>query len=644
VRPPWHDRAASALWHALPRALQRLGAARAHAGRRFVAEVRAHADAFAPLSDEQLSAQAAVLRLQLRRDGFAAALVARCFGLVQETAVRTLGKRHHDCQVMAGWALLQGTLVEMATGEGKTIAATLPVCTAALAGLPVHVITVNDYLATRDAQDMGPLYRRLGLSVGTVVHGLSTPQRRAAYGCDITYCTNKELAFDYLRDRVALGERSSRTHLALDRLRADTARAAGVVLRGLWFAIVDEADSVFVDDARTPLILSRMTDSGFDAAQCAQALDLAQRLQEGLHYTADLRLRRIRVTPRGIDRVAEESQPDAGFGARRLEEAVQQALSALLLYRRDQQYVVAEGKVQIVDESTGRVMPDRAWERGLHQMIEAKEGLALTAGRQTLGRITYQRLFRRYARLGGMTGTAREVSAEIGRVYGLGVVDVPLDKPSRRTAGGVRCLPTVALKWQAVADAVERLAVQAARPVLVGTRSVQASEELSAQLSSRGIDHVVLNAKQDAHEAEVVAAAGGPGRVTVATNMAGRGTDIALAPGVAGRGGLHVILTEYNESRRVDRQLFGRCARQGDPGSVEVIVSLQDELFTAQAGALARWLALRFGRDGPPPRWTALLRRVAQWRAERRNMEVRMQTLEHDRRLAQTLAFSGRGE
>jgi preprotein translocase subunit SecA len=324
---------------------------------------------------------------------------------------------------------------------------------------------------------------------------------------------------------------------------------------------------------------------------------------------------------------------------------VTQALSALLLYRRDQHYVVSEGKVQIVDESTGRVMADRSWERGLHQLIEAKEGCEPTERRETLARLTYQRLFRRYLRLAGMTGTAREVAAEVRRVYGLDVVRIPLNRPSQRRILSPQMHGTRLQKWAAVADQVERLAIGRGRPVLIGTRSVRASEEISALLNERGIDHALLNAKQDRQEAEVVAQAGQPARVTVATNMAGRGTDIRLGEGVAGRGGLHVILSEYHESARIDRQFFGRGARQGDPGSCQAITSLEDELFVVHGG-LATRLLQRARKRGAwlPPSAFALLRRLSQFAAERRNAYIRVRNLDLDRRLDRVLAFSGRGE
>jgi len=321
-----------------------------------------------------------------------------------------------------------------------------------------------------------------------------------------------------------------------------------------------------------------------------------------------------------------------------------QALSALHLFALDQHYVVSESKVQIVDEFTGRIMADRSWERGLHQMIEAKEGVELTARRETLARITYQRLFRRYLRLAGMTGTAQEVAPEIWAIYRLDVVKVPLNRPSRRTHAPGRLFATAQEKWQAVADAAERCAHAQRRPVLIGTRSVRASEELSRVLDARGLAHALLNAKQDREEAEVVAAAGAPGRITVATNMAGRGTDIRLSPDVIARGGLQVILTECHESARIDRQLFGRCARQGDPGSCAMLVSLQDELFLTYAPWLTRF-ALNSGTwVQRSPLTLAMLRIAAQAAAERRNARVRADTLKLDRRLEKTLAFSGQAE
>ena len=643
----WHDRIAEFLLAGAYRPLRNRLRDPVHALRRIVELAARHEQALRSAADDALLSRARGMRARLRRRGFLPELVGESFALVREASTRTIGKRHFEPQLMGGWALLQGKLAELETGEGKTLTATLPTCAVALAGYPVHVITVNDYLAQRDAEEMGPLYRFLGLSVGVVVQGMGRAERRDAYARAVTYCTNKELAFDYLRDRVALARRSSRLHLALDRLRGGPAREEELVLRGLYFGLVDEADSVFIDEARTPLILSSTSSDADEQEQCERALEIAERLAAGQDYTVDAAERSVTLTAAGKTSVTRYGAALEGLWAssRARNELVTQALSALILFRRDQHYVVADGKVQIVDESTGRVMPDRAWERGLHQLIEAKEGCPITGRRETLARLTYQRLFRRYVRLAGMTGTAREVAREIGIVYGLDVVRIPLHLPTRRAYHGVRVCDTHEQKWNVVAESVELIARGLGRPVLIGTRSVKASEELSAVLTRRGIEHALLNAKQDKAEADVIAVAGEAGRVTVATNMAGRGTDIRLGSGVAEAGGLHVILTEYHESRRIDRQLFGRCGRQGDPGSCEAIVSLEDETFTVYAPGATRLVRrLRERRGALPAAVYAALRALAQFSAERRNLFVRVQNLKQDRRLDQILAFSGRGE
>jgi preprotein translocase subunit SecA len=494
---------------------------------------------------------------------------------------------------------------------------------------------------------MGPLYRFLGLSVGTVVQGQSREARRQAYANSLTYCTNKELAFDYLRDRVALADRGSRLHLALEKLSGRLQRESELVLRGLYFGIVDEADSIFIDEARTPLILSATGGAGEAQKQCARALEIALGLEAGREYLTELVERKVSLTAAGRDRLEELAQDWAGVwtSVRGREELITQALSALILFHRDQHYVVSEGKVQIVDESTGRVMPDRSWEGGLHQMVEAKENCELSLPRQTLARLTYQRLFRRYIRLAGMTGTAREVAREIKSIYGLDVVRIPLHRPSQRRHQAPKIFRTRREKWTAVADCVARLSADAGRPVLIGTRSVKASEEISAVLNERGIEHALLNAKQDQLEAQVIARAGEPRRVTVATNMAGRGTDIRLGAGIAEQGGLHVILTEYHESRRIDRQFFGRCARQGDPGSCEAMVSLEDEIYSVYAPAETALIAPVARRvEAMSALLYRALRGLAQFRAERRASYIRLQNLAQDRRLERVLAFSGRAE
>src|SRR4051812_42833960 len=413
--PGIHDKAATFLLGCTIQPARRALLNSARGLMSIVSLVSQHEPAFTRASDADLAARARDIGGRLRKEGFAEALVGECFALVREVASRTIGKRHYESQLIAGWGLLQGKLVEMETGEGKTIAATLAASTVALAGYPVHVITVNDYLAGRDAEEMAPLYNFLGLSVGTVVQGQTRDARRQAYANSLTYCTNKELAFDYLRDRVALTNRGSRLHLSLEKLRGRASRESDLVLRGLYFAIVDEADSIFIDEARTPLILSATSGAGEAQEQCGRALEIALALDAGRDYLTELVERKVSLTAAGREKIDDLASELSGVwtSVRAREELVTQALGALILFRRDQHYVVSEGKVQIVDESTGRVMPDRSWEGGLHQMIEAKERCELTLPRETLARLTYQRLFRRYIRLAGMTGTAREVAGEI---------------------------------------------------------------------------------------------------------------------------------------------------------------------------------------------------------------------------------------
>jgi preprotein translocase subunit SecA len=597
------------------------------------------------LSSNGLSEAADELRAPLLRRGFEPELVARAFALVRAAAGRTLGLRHFPVQLVGGHVMLSGRLAEMETGEGKTLTATLAAATAALAGMPVHVVTVNDYLAKRDADWMRPVYQALGLAVGVTQHGEPPHERRAAYAADITYCTNKDLGFDYLRDSLTLAGRAGRGRLLLEKLLGRGDRLDRLLLRGLHFALVDEADSVLIDEARTPLIISGAGGDEAEREVYESALLLCRNLEEEKHFRIDPADRAIRLTEEGRAAIAEGASalPQGWRSQRAREEIAHQGLAALHLYDLDTHYMVREGKVQIIDEYTGRVLADRSWERGLHQMVEVKEGCEVSARRSTLARITYQRLFRRYLRLGGMTGTATEIGPELEAVYGLRPVKIPTHQPSRRRDLGTTLHLTRERKWQAVARAIGR-ETGAGRPVLVGTRSVAASEELGRVLGAMGVQHVVLNARQDGEEAEVVARGGEPARVTVATNMAGRGTDIKLAPAVAAAGGLHVILTEFHESARIDRQLFGRCARQGDPGSHEAIVSLEDELFRRHAGALLDGFMKLKSETGVPSWCAGVLRGAAQQAAEAANAHDRRVTMQEDRRLDAALAFTGKGE
>ncbi|MDH3948382.1 MAG: preprotein translocase subunit SecA [Gammaproteobacteria bacterium] len=598
-------------------------------------------------SEAELTAQLAQLRQRMQAEGLTEELVFRSFAIVRETASRILGKRHYDVQVIGGWLMINGMLAEMDTGEGKTLTASLPACTAAFAGIPVHVITANDYLVERDAREMGALYNALGLSVGAVIEGMDQDARRKAYACDITYCTNKQVAFDYLRDRLTMGRHASRRQLEVERLHSDNARIDRLLLRGLCFAIVDEADSVLIDEARTPLVISQTSTNRLEEQTYQQALDIARQLQEGVDFTIQQQPRSILLTEQGKTRLASLCQPLKGVwtGQRRREYLLKQALSALHLFVRDKHYLCKDGKVQIIDENTGRVMADRSWELGLHQLIETKEGLALSSSKETLARISYQRFFRRYLRLAGMSGTAREVAAELGTVYGLQVARVPPHRPPQKSTHPDWVYGTVERKWAEVIKRIKEIH-NSGRPILVGTKSLADSEYLSTLLSKARLPHRVLNAKQDAREAEIIAQAGQPGRITVATNMAGRGTDIRLGSGVAGRGGLHVIATERHEAHRIDRQLFGRCGRQGDPGSFEAIVSLQDELVQVYLPVgLQRLLKIdNDGKDSRIGKWSRRLIKLAQHRAQRQHKQIRRDLLKADEVLANTLAFTGRTE
>jgi preprotein translocase subunit SecA len=614
----------------------------------FLERVNAAARDLAALRNQEIRDTVPELRRRLYSEGLQEELVARAFAIAREAADRLLHMRPFDVQLIGGRVMLDGKIAEMETGEGKTLTATLPACAAALAGIPVHIVTVNDFLVMRDAAWMKPLYAFFGLSVGTITEGMAPEVRRAAYACDITYCTNKQLVFDYLKDRLMLGQESRHLHLQVEGLHAEYPRTSRLLLRGLCFVIVDEADSVLVDEARTPLIISNVGDTSHENQVYAEAVTMARQLASGLDFAIRPREHDVELTDRGKHRAAELAEPYGGIwiGPRRREELIRRALSALYLFQRDKQYLVRGEKVQIVDEYTGRVMADRSWERGLHQMIEAKEGCPITGQQETLARISYQRFFRRYLRISGMTGTAREVARELWAVYRLPVVSIPTNRPVRRQRLPDQVYATAEAKWAAIVDSLRKVHA-AGRPVLVGTRSVAASEHLSELLKAADLPHRVLNARQDQEEAEVIATAGGPGRITVATNMAGRGTDIRLGPGVAELGGLHVLATERHDARRIDRQLFGRGGRQGDPGSYQAIVSLEDEIVQGLFGERAtQWLARRFHRnDGLLPHHIGrLLVTLAQRTAEMHHARTRRELLRIDDHLSDLLAFTGRPE
>jgi len=600
---------------------------------------------YSKLAEGVLRRKADELRDMFRRGKDEAGHLDHAFAVVREVAMRTIGEKPFGVQVAAALALEQGCVAEMATGEGKTLAATMAVTAAGWRGRGCHVITVNDYLAKRDAEWMGPIYRYCGLRVTHVEQGMSPPDRRRAYDADVTYCTNKEVAADFLRDQLQIGRCQGLGPLLIDKLAGGGGILDRLVQRGLHFAIVDEADSILVDEAVTPLIISTDAENGEQSEVFSQAAQIAAAMCCGVDYRLDLKYREVELTDRGADRLAELSRGPGGMwqGRRRSEELLIQALTAKEFYHRGKQYIVEDGKVVIVDEFTGRLMPDRTWRDGLHQAVEAKDKVRVNAPKETCARISFQRFFRMYKKLAGMSGTAMEAGSEFWQIYHLPVVAIPTNRPCIRKVLPSLILPTQEEKWKVIMGEIDRLH-ETGRPVLIGTRSVGSSQHLSRLLDSRKLPHQVLNAIHHRREAEIVAAAGKRGKLTVATNMAGRGTDIKLGRGVAELGGLHVLSAELNESARIDRQLFGRSARQGDPGSAQAIISLEDEYVCRYAEKAASLLRKRYPGAGGRL-WNRLATgsfRVAQLRAQRHALKQRKMVLRTDHWLDEHLGFAGR--
>jgi preprotein translocase subunit SecA len=601
---------------------------------------------FSDMSNAQLREAIDPLRETFRRHRDTPEDLDLAFALIREVAMRQIGERPFPVQVAGAFALESGCVAEMATGEGKTLTATLPATVAGWRGHGCHIVTVNDYLANRDAEWMGRIYHFCGLKVAHVEQGMLDTDRRAAYAADITYCTNKEVTADFLRDRIMLGRCGGLSAALLDRV-AGTARPVmdALVQRGLPYAIVDEADSILIDEAVTPLIISGPGPNPEQTEAFRQAAGLAAQLQVSDDYRVDLRYQEIELTETGKKRLAQLAAGLGGLwrGARRSQELAVKALTAKELYRRDHQYVVDDGKVVIVDEFTGRLMPDRQWRDGLHQAVEAKERIEVTPPKETYARISFQRFFRMYGKLAGMTGTAQEATAEFWQIYHLPVVVIPTNRPCIRQYLPDLVFTSEAVKWQRIVAEIVHVHATG-RPILVGTRSVRASEYLSRLLTEQGLEHRVLNATHHREEAQIVAQAGQRGWITVATNMAGRGTDIKLGLGIAQMGGLHVMATERNESGRIDRQLFGRCARQGDPGSAQAIVSLDDEFVSRYAKSLVGSLKRRHGKDERDIS-SALTRsafRYVQWRADRLALRRRKSVIKSDHWLDDHLSFAGK--
>ncbi|MDR2573132.1 MAG: preprotein translocase subunit SecA [Desulfovibrio sp.] len=577
-----------------------------------IARINALEAEMSVLDDADFPTRIGEFRQSLQNGAVLDELLPEVFALTREAARRTLGMRHYDVQLVGGIALHRGKIAEMKTGEGKTLAATLPVVLNALSGRGTHIVTVNDYLAKRDAAWMGRIYSFLGLSTGVIVHGLDDAERRTAYACDITYGTNNEFGFDYLRDNMKF-------------------YAAQIVQRGHNFAIVDEVDSILIDEARTPLIISGASD---ESVGLYRMVDELVRKLEPEHYTLDEKARTAMLTDAGVSRCEKLLKVDNLFEPANitLQHHVLQSLKAHRIFKRDVDYIIKDNQVVIVDEFTGRHMEGRRYSDGLHQALEAKEHVEVAAENQTLASITFQNYFRLYDKLAGMTGTADTEAVEFQQIYNLEVMSIPPNKPMIRKDWPDMIYSSRREKYDAIVASIEEIHKKG-QPVLVGTISIETSEMLSQRLTQLHIPHNVLNAKQHEKEAEIVAQAGQRGQVTIATNMAGRGTDIVLGEDVPELGGLHILGTERHESRRIDNQLRGRSGRQGDPGSSRFYLSLEDDLMRIFGSDRIKGLMEKLGlRDGEVIENAMVSRAVesAQKRVEAHHFEIRKTLLDYD--------------
>ncbi len=578
-----------------------------------VDEVNAFEPTIRKLSDAELRAKTPEFKQRLENGEPLDDLLPEAFAVAREGSVRTLGMRPFDAQIIGGIVLHQGKIAEMKTGEGKTLVATLPVYLNALTGKGAHLVTVNDYLARRDSEWMGRVYEFLGLRVGCIVHGLDDRERQEAYRADVTYGTNNEFGFDYLRDNMKF-------------------RIEDMVQRELNYAIVDEVDSILIDEARTPLIISGPAEKSTELYYKVNRIIPA--LTADLDYTKEEKSRTVSLTEEGVAKLEKLLSVDNLYDPRNIDTLhhVQQALRAHTLFKRDVDYIVKEGQVIIVDEFTGRLMPGRRYSEGLHQALEAKENVKIENENQTLATITFQNYFRMFNKLAGMTGTADTEAAEFAKIYKLEVVVIPTHRKMIRIDHPDCIYRTEREKFRAAANEIKELN-QVGRPVLVGTVSIEKSERLSEMLKKQGVPHQVLNAKHHEKEAEIVSKAGQFGAVTISTNMAGRGTDIVLGPGVADLGGLHILGTERHEARRIDNQLRGRAGRQGDPGSSRFYLSLEDDLMRIFAADRLSGLMQRIGMEEDEPIEHRMISRAlenAQSRVEAQNFTVRKHLIEYD--------------
>jgi preprotein translocase subunit SecA len=593
-------------------------------------------------ADRDLKKRSLSLRYRAKAGESLARLLPEAYALVREAAVRTIKQRHYDVQLIGGIALFNGCIAEMQTGEGKTLTATLPMYIHALVGKGAHMATVNDYLAERDANLMRPIYELLGLTVGVVLTKDKSQERRQAYGCDITYGTAKEFGFDFLRDRLLLRRMGVTQAGLFGEITAAALDPGGEqpVQRGAHFVLVDEADSILIDEARTPLIIGSIEDKAKEkiVATFRWAAEMAPKFIDEEHYEYEHDDKKVELTASGRQLVRTLPKPPtmATMGLVDLYQYIERAIKVHRDYHLDRQYVVKPGEkgtdeIVIVDENTGRLAEGRKWRDGIHQAVEAKENIEVTVPTGQAARITVQDLFLRYKYLAGMTGTASTASREFRKVYHRVVVPVPTNRPAQRKRLPDLVFGTSDEKWHAIVQEIRELNMQG-RPVLVGTRSIDKSLILSRLLTLAGIEHKVLNAHEIAAEAEIVADAGQPGKVTVATNMAGRGTDIKLGPGVAEMGGLHVICTELHDSARIDRQLMGRCGRQGDPGTVRQYMSLDDDVIRTGFGPQTAEKMEALGKSSPAAaqQYVNLLKR-SQKKVERRHLRDRFVLLYHEK-------------
>ncbi|MCA9218741.1 MAG: preprotein translocase subunit SecA [Pirellulaceae bacterium] len=588
-------------------------------------------------NDRDLKKRSLSLRFRAKSGESLGKLLPEAYALVREAGRRALNMRHFDVQLVGGIGLYHGCIAEMQTGEGKTLTATLPLYLHALTGKGAHLATVNDYLAERDAEWMRPVYETLGMTVGVVISQDTPDNRRHAYGCDITYGTAKEFGFDFMRDRLLLRRLGRQASDFLGEGSSHRWETSGdkPVQRGMHFGLIDEADSILIDEARTPLIIGSLGDKARDqvVATFQWAAQYAPQFQEHDHYEEDDETKKIELTPRGRQLLRSLPQPELlrGVGLVDLYEYMERAIKVEHEFILNRQYVVRDGEIVIVDEFTGRLAEGRKWRDGIHQGIEAKEGVEVTVPTGQAARITVQDLMLRYRHLSGMTGTGISSAGEFRRIYRLPVVQVPTNRPPQRKKLTDVVFGNAAEKWQAIADEVRELHATN-RPILIGTRSIDKSDIISRMLDEMGIEHQVLNAREIAKEAEIVAHAGEPGRVTVATNMAGRGTDIKLADGVAEMGGLMVICTELHDSARIDRQLIGRCGRQGDPGTYRQYLSLDDDILRTAYGndQAAKYKEVGVAAAGGFDKYATLFRR-AQKKVERKHFRDRMVLLHHER-------------